>query len=441
MTKCKNQMNTGLYLNVLVLCLLVMSGCATSNIWRMSVDKNANEANKDSYDAVVVTAHVAFVSFATNLAPGATNGLRQILVRETTTNVVQMVSKNSNGDQGNAYSHLPSISHDGQYVAFQSKASNLVSGDMNAQDDIFVHNRNTGKTELVSVDSNGKQSIGASTWPSISADGRYVAFESSNPLVSGDTNNHGDVYVRDRQMGKTERVSVDSSGKQANNDSGDPSISSDGRYIAFYSKATNLIPNDTNGSWDVFVYDRQSGKTELVSVNSNGGQGNGWSLFSSISGNGRYVAFISSATNLVAGDTNGKVDVFVHDRQTGKTERVSVNSNGGQTNGDSGDLNSWRCVSISEDGNFIVFESEASNLVGGDTNNREDVFLHDRATKKTVRLSVNNDGVQGNNHSGRPSITPDGRYVVFQSKADNLLTGDTNSATDVFMTPNPLAKW
>lgn len=197
-----------------------------------------------------------------------------------------------------------------------------------------------------------------------------------------------------------------------------------------------ITPNDTNGSWDVFVHDRKTGKTERVSVNSNGGQGNGWSLYPSISGKGRYVAFISSATNLVTGDTNGKVDVFVHDRKTGKTERVSVNSNG-----DSGDLNSWRCVSISDDGRFIVFESEASNLVSSDTNNREDVFLHDRTTKKTVRLSVNDNGIQGNNHSDRPSIAPDGRYVVFQSKADNLVSGDTNSATDVFMTPNPFAKW
>ena len=436
MTQCKDQMHTGFYLIVLVSCLLVVSGCP--GIWRMSVDKNADEANKDSYDPVAVTAHVAFVSLATNLAPGATNGLPQIIVRENSTNLVQIVSMNSKGDQGNAYSHLPSISHDGQYVAFQSKASNLVSGDTNAQDDIFVHNRKAGQTELVSVDSSGKQGAGGSTWPSISADGRYVAFESSNPLVSGDTNNHGDVYVRDRQMAKTQRVSVNSSGKQANNDSGDPSISSDGRYIAFYSKSTDLISNDTNGSWDVFVHDRQSGKTELVSVNSSGAQGNGWSLFPALSGNGRYVAFISSATNLVAGDTNGKVDVFVYDRQTAKTERVSVNSNGGQTNDDSGDLNSWRCVSISENGDFVVFESEASNLVSDDTNNREDVFLRDRSAKKTLRLSVSKAGVQGNNHSNRPSITPYGRYVVFQSKADNLVTGDTNSASDVFMAPNPL---
>ena len=267
-----------------------------------------------------------------------------------------------------------------------------------------------------------------------------MAFESYDPLIPGDTNSDSDVYVRDRQMGKTDRVSVNSTGGQANNDSGDPSISSDGRYVTFYSKATNLIPNDTNGSWDVFVHDRQSGKTKLVSANSSGGQGNGWSSYPSISGKGRYVAFISSATNLVTGDTNGKVDVFVHDRQTDKTERVSVNSNGGEANSDCGDLNSWRCVSISDDGRFIVFESKASNLVSGDTNNREDVFLHDRTTKKTVRLSVNDNGIQGNNHSDRPSIAPDGRYVVFQSKADNLVSGDTNSTTDVFMTPNPFAK-
>ncbi len=439
MIRDKNQIHTGLHFIALTLCLVTVSGCATSNMWRMSVDKNAAQADKESYDAMVVTAHVAFVSFATNLAPGATNGLRQIIVRETTTNQVLLASRDQTGAQGNAYSHLPSISHDGRYVAFQSKASNLVSGDTNALDDIFVHDRKTGTTKLVSVDSTGKHGTSASTWPSISSDGRQVAFGSYSALIAGDTNSDEDVYVHDLQTGKTARVSVSASGGQSNNDSGYPSISSDGRYVAFYSKATNLIPNDTNGSWDIFVHDRQSGATKLVSVSSTGGQGNGWSLFPSISGKGRYVAFISSATNLVAGDTNGKVDVFVHDSQTGKTERVSLDSKGGEANGDSGDLNSWRCVSISDDGRFVVFESEASNLVSGDTNNREDVFLHDRTTKKTVRLSVNDDGVQGNNHSERPSIAPDGRYVVFQSKADNLTTNDTNGATDVFMTPNPLA--
>jgi Tol biopolymer transport system component len=169
----------------------------------MSVDKNAKEANKESYDVVAVATHVAFVSFATNLAPGATNGLQQILVRKTATNVVQMVSMNSNGDQGNAYSHLPSISHDGQYVEFQSKTSNLVSGDTNNREDVFLHDRATKKTVRLSVNNNGVQGNNHSDCPSITPDGRYVVFQSkADNLVTGDTNIATDVFMTPNPLAK-----------------------------------------------------------------------------------------------------------------------------------------------------------------------------------------------------------------------------------------------
>jgi Tol biopolymer transport system component len=171
------------------------------------------------------------------------------------------------------------------------------------------------QTARVSVDSSGNQGNCWSSYPSISSDGRYVAFSSlASNLVAGDTNGAYDIFVHDRQTGVTTRVSVDSSGNEGNDISGAPSISSDGRYVAFESYASNLVA-DTDSGLDIFVHDRQTGMTSRVSVNSSGNKGNGASIYPSMSSDGRYVAFESDASNLVACDTNGWPDIFVHDRQ------------------------------------------------------------------------------------------------------------------------------
>jgi hypothetical protein len=203
-------------------------------------------------------------------------------------------------------------------VAFKSGASNLVAGDTNGYYDIFVRDRQTGQTTRVSVASDGTQSNSDSEYPSINADGRYVAFSSASKLVPGDTNGSYDVFVHDRQTGITERVSVASDGTQGNYDSGywnSPCISADGRYVAFDSGASNLVPGDTNWPTDVFVRDRQAVRTTRLSVASDGAQANGGSWYACISADGRYVAFGSGAVNLVPGDTTGW-DVFVRDRWT-----------------------------------------------------------------------------------------------------------------------------
>jgi len=337
------------------------------------------------------------------------------------------VSVASDGEQGNDYSGAPSISADGRYVAFGSYASNLVSGDTNDTADVFVHDRQTGQTSRVSVASDGGQGYVGSNFPSISADGRYVVFYTSAPLVGDDTNSKYDVFIHDRQTGQTSRVSVASDGSQGTNHSRDPSISADGRYVAFGSNASNLVGDDTNGKYDVFIHDRQMGQTSRVSVASDGEQGNFDSYFPSISADGRYVAFESYASNLVGDDTNGKYDVFIHDRQTGQTSRVSVASDGSQGN------NHSRDPSISADGRYVAFRSDASNLVGDDTNPEYDVFIHDRQTGQTSCVSVASDGEQGNDYSGEPSISADGRYVAFKSKASNLVGDDTNDWDDVFI--------
>src|SRR5437762_758323 len=219
----------------------------------------------------------------------------------------------------------------------------------------------------------------------------------------------------------TVRVSVASDGTEGNDVSLGSALSADGRFVAFDSAATDLVAGDTNGVSDVFVHDRQTGTTERVSVASGGAQGNGssgligFAFPPALSADGRFVAFVSAATDLVAGDTNGVSDVFVHDRQTGTTERVSVASGGAQGNGNSGGF--FAVPALSAAGRFVAFQSAATNLVAGDTNGTTDVFVHDRQTCTTERMSVASGGAQGNGVSAGPALSADGRVVAFRIHA------------------------
>ena len=286
----------------------------------------------------------------------------------------------------------------------------------------------TGTTARVSTASDGTQANGDSKAPSISADGRYVAFQSdASNLVTGDTNSQEDIFVHDLQTGTTVRVSTASDGTQANGDSQAPSISADGRYTAFQSDASNLVSGDTNGQWDIFVHDRQTGTTARVSTASDGTEANSRSWWPSISADGRYVAFGSHARNLVSGDTNGRWDIFVHDMQAGTTARVSIASDGTQAKQDS------YTPSISVDGRYVAFQSQARNLVSGDTNGAWDIFVHDLQTGTTARVSTASDGTEANGHSQGASISADGCYVAFTSGAANLANGDANEKNDIFI--------
>jgi Tol biopolymer transport system component len=342
------------------------------------------------------------------------------------------VSVSSSGRQGNNESGAPSISANGRFVAFASDASNLVPGDTNDGIDVFVRDLRTGETRRVSVSSSGAQGNHRSGAPSMSADGRFVAFWSyASNLVDGDTNRSRDVFVHDLRTGETRRASVSSSGAQANGASFNPSISADGRFVAFVSPASNLVDGDTNGAYDVFVHDLRTGKTRRVSVSSSGAQANAsgffpLSAYPSISADGRFVAFDSPAPNLVRRDTNRRPDVFIHDLRTGETRLVSVSSRGRQ-----GNKKSFN-PSISAAGHFVAFKSYATDLVRHDTNASRDVFVHGLRTGKTRRVSVSSRGRQGNKDSGTPSISADGRFVAFASDAPNLVPGDTNRAFDVF---------
>jgi Tol biopolymer transport system component len=351
--------------------------------------------------------------------------------------LTQRVSLTSSSHQSHGFSMHAAVSGDGRFVIFESGGNDLVPNDTNGALDIFVRDRRLGTTERVDVDSSGAQGntqqdhlLG--NFVSISADGRFATFESeASNLVPNDTNLRDDVFVHDRLLGTTERVSVDSNGVEGDAHSLESATSADGRFVAFMSVANNLVPNDTNVSTDIFARDRLLGTTERVSVGTGGVEGNSSSRYPTLSADGRYVAFSSEASNLVAGDTNGKGDIFVRDRQTGTTVRASVTNGGQEANAVS------YTGSISGDGRFVAFSSDASNLVTGDTNGAADIFVRDLVSGTTERVSVATGGRETEGavwfQYPSPGISADGRKVVFQSGGTDLVPGDTNGFDDVFV--------
>jgi len=397
----------------------------------VSVSNPTPQANGDSNLGALSAdgRFVAFNSTATNMIDDDRNYWRDIFVRDRVTGTNQRVSLASNGAEADRDSFTPALSADGQIVAFVSTATNLVPNDTNNARDIFVHDVRASIIRRVSVSSSGVQGNGDSDMPAVSADGRFVAFSSaSSNLVPNDTNRVTDVFVHDLLIGQTERVSVASDGSQANGASGFPALSADGRYVVFESAASNLVPNDTNNAYDIFIHDRQTRQTRRVSVSSTGVQGNGNSRFPAISSDGRYVAFASNASNFVAGDVGISWDIFVHDTLTGETRCVSRSNTGALGNNHS----SGR-PAISGDGRFVAFSSSASNLVPGDTNNVDDIFVYDTRTETIRRVSVSATGEQANDPSMQTQISQDGQFVAFRSEASNLVPDDTNGFADIFL--------
>ena len=392
------------------------------------------------------------------------------------------------GSMGNGDSSNPDISDDGALIGMTSDASNFVTDDTNGQRDVFIYDSKTGKTTKVTVAAgstsppssgfNGSQEV------RVSSDGRYYVYSSTDAATAGkptqgtaakvgaDTNNVMDIILYDSQTDDATRISVPNLaeqgtlGSEADKASLEPALSSDARYIVFWSNARNLVSGDTNGYADIFLHDRQTGTTTRVSVPNLADQGNlgvqaagvsfnpGNSFSPSVSDDGRYVAFGSSATNLVLNDSSGDstnaflkgADVFLHDTETGETIRVSVPNIADQgTLGPEANNNS-RSPKLSADGKFIVFESDATNLVLGDTNNScdlnfdltfdencTDIFLYEIGTGVLTRLSVDSNGVEGNGACIDPSISNDGLYVAFECNATNLVAGDTNGKYDIFV--------
>ena len=376
-----------------------------------------------------------FVAFeaSTELSPGAyVDG--QIYVRDLVAGATELVSSSSTGVPGDDWSWGASISADGRYVAFASEADNLDPLDLNSGYDVFVRDRVTKTTRIVSVETGGGPLSGASDYPSISDDGSRVAFEHTGRVANSvyvDRSTY--IYVRDIAAGTTKNVSIGSSGPTAVQHSFDPAISGNGKRVAFYSWTSHLVPGDTNGEEDVFVADIQSGALTLVSKSSSGVQGNSGSYEPVISDDGTKVVFTSWAAGLVAGDGDDD-DVFMHDISTGQTTLVSKSYD------QQGNNDSWY-PSISGDGRYVSFVSRATNLVAEDTNEQPDVFLHDAATGISRRVSVASDGAQSDHWSDASAVSDGGRVVVFDSRATNLVAGDTNEAWDVFTHEVDLARW
>ncbi|MBR1124542.1 PD40 domain-containing protein [Bradyrhizobium lablabi] len=332
------------------------------------------------------------------------------------TYILTRVSTDAAGTQGNSEAAEPVFSPDGSKIAFSSMASNLVAGDSIGDYDIFIKDLATGAIDLVSSE---PDIYGGST-PVFSPDGSKIAFVGSGLVGSG-------IFVKDIVTGAIALVSTSAAGTPANGGSYDLTFSPDGSKIAFASPATNLVAGDTNGAYDIFVKDLTTGAVTRVSVDAAGAEGDGYSDTPVFSPDGNKIAFQSSASNLVAGDTNNATDVFVKDLTTGTVTLVSVNGVGAQ-----GNLASGTPV-FSPDGNKVAFQSGASNLVPGDTNDSFDIFVKDLTTGAITRVSVNTAGVQANGHSGEPVFSPEGGRIAFFSDASNLVAGDTNGSRDIFV--------
>jgi len=393
---------------------------------RASVDSSGNQSNQSSYYGSTNGngRYVVFESEANNLVSGDTNSARDIFVRDTIGGTTVRASVSSSGAQSNADSGFARISNDGRYVVFASMASNLVSGDTNNTYDVFVRDLTAGTTARVSTTSSGGQSNQASSWPDVSADGRYVVFESPatnlDGSISGSITGY-QVYVKDTQTGAIKMLSRDSSNGAGNGDSRQPQISCDGGTVAFYSEASNLVSGDTNGVSDIFVDSLGWNADTLTNATING---NAYSNAVSISCDGNAVALQSAASNLVSGDTNSAQDIFEYNRLTQSFERVSVDSSSTQAVGNSS------FPAISGDGRFVTFQN-SSQMQANDTNNSSDTYIRDIKNGTTQLVSINVSSY-GSGNTDMSDISDDGSFVVYASPMSTLVSGDTNGYQDIF---------
>lgn len=405
----------------------------------LSLAMDGTPANGDARKAQISGdgRYVVFESEANNLVPEDTNGTADIFVWDRITGERTRVSINSAGEASNGTSRNPGISADGHYLFFISNATNLADNLHASIDvgwDLYRHERVTGETRLVSEGVTVVEPY--LHWNGdISADGQLLVFESlASTLVPSDTNNAIDIFRKDMNTGLVERVSVDSFDLQANRAGYRPSVSGDGRRISWDSEATNLVSDDTNSQFDVFLREEtdtppphplvlyapligqgqwlhwEPGATRVTGH----ATGNSWGA--SVDGSGGWVVFVSDATNLAGSDFNGFSDVYLWHRPTNRFRRVSRPYDGNESNGSS------YSPKISDNGRFIVFASQANNLVANDTNGQEDIFRYDLLTGETILVSVGLEGVGGNDGSNAPDISADGRWIVFASSASNLTT-------------------
>lgn len=462
-------------LGLLGLTLLVSgTGCSktiNSKTANLSVTTRASQATSGAQgngaavnDRAAISADgrfIVFISKATNLVPNDTNNAQDIFYRDNVTKVTVCVSVTPGpaGVPADAASGSPSLSNDGKYVCFSSKATDLTpdSPDIGTQlSHVYVRNMQTGVTILVDRASGqlGDKANGDSTNPEISGNGRFVVFETKGKNVDGadpggdDDDTEADIYRRDWNdpalLFPTILISKSSLGLtnvKGNDDSSNPAISEDGNFIAFGSSATNLIPDasvfgpDNGATQDVFRRDVLNNATVRVSVSDPSSSGfphpDGASFVPAISSNGRFVVFMSNAANLVLEDDGSANDIFVRDMDAFATTIVSVHTSGAQAG------NGCNFPAISGDGNWIVWQSPSPSLINGDANGVEDIFVRNRSSKQTDRTSVATYGGELNGKSLRPNISRDGRYVIFYTEAANAADDDNNGTADFYMRGPP----
>lgn len=375
---------------------------------------------------------VAFQSLSGLLVDRDTNGQFDDFVRDRSLQTIRRVSVSNSGVQANLEQGETAMSANGRFAAFISGSTNLVPQDKNNCDDVFVYDLQASTVTRVSVNSNGSEATGFpddcnSRQPAISADGRYVVFASAAGNLAPHEGSGSRVYLHDRQTRVTELISVPQILGEEFANSFNPSVTADGRFVVFESESSRLVSNDNNNFMDVFIRDRSLKRNLLVSRSPSGGPANSHSYAGMISNDGRRVSLTSDASNLVPSDSNGVSDVFVYEMQTSKLTRASVDSHGIQGN----EASSAAVMSAS--GRFVAFASHADNLVASDRNNQPDIFLRDTKSGVTTLVSLTSAGLQTNDQSHDPSISADGLAIAFTSSATNLVAADLNEAADVFV--------
>lgn len=416
-----------------LLSITVLAYAQSTATLRASAATDGAPANGPSQNAALSAdgRWIAFDSLADGLV--ATDALddnarRDVFLHDLARGTTLLVSRTPSGHSGANQSRAPALSADGRFAAFESYASDLVAGDTNAKEDVFVFDREARTMVLASRAWNQTTSHGASSGPRLSADGRWLAFTcDGDDLVLDDDNGLPDVFVRDLASNTTRRVSLAFDGAQAEGASEADGISANGRYVVFTSTAFNLVPNDENGASDVFVRDLQLGTTLLVSRGSNGSQGSAASRHGSISADGRFVAFQSDATNLVLEPALGPSDVYVRDLLLGTTVRASVATDGTPANG------ACDRPCLSADGTKVVFEGWASTLVPGTTGAHLDVYVRDLVLGTTELVNRAWNGAPSCALAAHGALSADGARVAFYSSADDLVLGDLNQQSDVFV--------
>ena len=407
----------------------------TAWIKRVSTSSTGAETNHECDRVVFRPGHaqVMFSSYDSTFSAADLNGsYDDVFLKTVMTGAIKLVSSRADGYGSNGDTFQANFFPDGNSIVFTSFSSDLAPAMPYGTGNIFTKNLTTGAVGLVSKTRTGGFAETSSWNPSASPDGKAVVFEtSSSIMVANDTNSSQDIILRNLATGKNTRVSTASGGRQANGDSylthGAQAFSPDGTRVAFYSDATNLVLGDTNGKTDVFIKTIATGAVKRISTSSGNAQPNGNSSGIVWAQSSDLVAFHSDASNLVAHDTNGVMDIFVKNLTTGAVKRISTSATGGQANGAS-----YQGV-FSPNGKLFAFTSEASNLVPGDTNGQRDIFVKELATGKIILISKSATGVLSNNWSVDPAFSSDSTMVAFKSWATNLVPGDTSANPDIFV--------